>query len=299
MVNRVASLGGLITLVLAGLMACDVEEQEPRMVELEQVEAVLSAELCDRMFSCRCEQGRSYDTLTTCEQSAATMARELESIPQHHPGMELTYDPACVGTIVDTLAEVGCSPTIPAEDPQTCVSPCHYYHGVRSVGQPCEIHGIGVSDCAQGLRCSGGACVDPCEDELPDQLLPGAGEACRDGACAGDLLCNFETERCIALPQAGEPCLGGFNCAEGLFCEAIDPSDPMSERQCFAPQQLAAPCRGHGQCQSGYCPVGFCEVRPGEGEACTADVCAAGFDCIDQVCRPADAAICWAYLPGV
>lgn len=299
MMIRVASVGGLFVLALVGSMACDVreQEQEPRAVELHQVEAALSAEICDRMFSCRCDQWRSYDQIDECEQDAAMVALELEMVPERYSGMTLSYDPACMGELIDVYAEVGCSPTIPAEQSH-CVPPCHYYHGTKQVGQACELYGIGVSDCAQGLRCSGDVCTNPCANELPDEELPGEGEVCLGNACAGELVCNFEDDRCIALPRAGEPCQPGFGCAEDLFCEALDLSDPMSERQCFEPQEFAAPCRGHAQCQSGYCPAGFCEHRPREGEAC-AGLCETGLDCVDQVCQLADAAICGAYMPNI
>lgn len=297
MMFRVASLGGLFALGLVGAMACEAES-EPSAVELDQVESALSSAICDRVFSCRCDQGRRYDRIEMCEQDAAQLALELETLPDQFPGLELTYDAACMGTIIDAYADIGCSPTLPAEDEDACTPPCHYYHGSQQPGQLCEIYGVGVSDCAQGLQCFGGECVDPC-DALPDDLLPGEGDACSDEECAGDLVCDFETDRCTALPRAGEPCLWGSVCVEGLFCDAVDPNDPMSERQCFAPRPLAEPCRGHVQCQSGYCPAAYCERPPGNGDACTAEICDKGLDCVDEVCQPADAAICWAYLPGV
>lgn len=321
---RVAPLWGPCALILVGSLACDVEESEPRTVALERVEAALSAELCDRMFSCRCEQGRRYDDRTSCEQDAALLAERIESIPDLYPELDLTYDATCMGTIVDLYASVGCSPTVPLEDPDVCTRPCHYFHGSRQVRQTCQLNDNGVSDCAQGLSCWDGACRDQCaEDDVdsfaqqgescfpqgcaPDllcdfntetcQRAPQLGEPCPEGTCAGDLQCNPDNTLCETLPLAGEPCLGGFACAEDLFCEPMDPNDPMFVPRCFGPQKLAASCRGHAQCESGYCPVGFCETKPRSGEACLADICADGLDCVDAVCQAADAAICWAGLP--
>ena len=128
--------------------------------------------------------------------------------------------------------------------------------------------------------------------------LPGEGESCQSTGCAEGLLCNFDDDLCQTPPTVGELCVGGFGCAEDLFCEAVDFDDLMSERRCFGPQKRGAACRGHSQCESSYCPAGFCELQPLEGEAC-AGVCASGLDCVESICQPADAAICWASMPYI
>ncbi len=325
---RIAHLLGAWSLLLGSGLGCDVQPTEARTVELDQVEQALSTELCDRVFSCNCIQGTRYPDLATCQASAAELAMELAALPEQYPAADLTYDPGCMGGLVDLLVELDCDPEAPDFDEQECVQPCHYFYGERQVGQTCQISGNGVTDCAQGLRCSGSECINPCaedpmplgaqqgEDCLPGdcvenlycdlgsetcRLLPQVGESCLEGQqrCGTDLVCAAETNTCLALPQADEPCLDGFRCAEELFCEQVDFSDPMSELHCFAPRSLAEPCRGHAQCANNYCPAGFCELRPQQGEACPAGVCDDGLDCVDAVCAPASAAICWASIPGV
>ncbi len=326
---RVASLGGLCVLSLMVSWACDVEEIEPRGVELEEIEAVLSQELCARVSSCRCEQGQRYPDPESCEADARMLAEWIEALPSEFPTAELTYDPTCLGATVDAYVALGCDAELPesesSEDEDQCTPPCHYYYGTRLVGQSCEIRGTYVTDCAKGLRCSSNLeCFDPCAEEPAPtgvkeggdcyvgdcveglfcdlatetcQSLPVAGEPChQEERCADELLCDFDTGLCRALPLAGEPCFGS-RCAEELFCE-MDFADPNGESLCYAPQPLAAPCRGHAQCDSGYCPAGACDVPPAEGEACSADVCGDGLDCVDAVCVLADSALCWVEVPS-
>ena len=122
MIHRAPSLWGACALLLWS-SACEVDE--PSSVALEDVEAALSAELCDRMFSCRCNQGRTYESLARCEQEAAQLARELEAVPMEQPGIELVYDPACMGAVIDRFADAGCSSVVPApEGDGACTGRC-------------------------------------------------------------------------------------------------------------------------------------------------------------------------------
>lgn len=306
---------GLGALLFVGLLACEAED-EPSRIALSDVEAAVSAELCDRVFSCSCDQGRYYSDVLECQEDAARLAERLEDLPTAYSRSSLTYDPACVGQIIDQLAEIGCGIDVPG--PPACERPCHYYFGPRGKGEACEFTGVALSDCAQGLECSGGRCIDPCgglNDECTGSSCapglmcsplsstcrppPEEGRPCLDNRCGDGFYCDFEdqSETCKALPAVGELCLDGSTCADGLFCTAVDPASPMIERRCFAPQPLQSPCQGHAQCESGYCPAAFCQARPGNGEACPAEVCAEGLDCVDEVCQPADAALCWASVP--
>lgn len=326
MKRRVASLGGLCVLSWLGSLACDVEEIEPRAVELEEIEAVLSEELCNRVLSCRCGQGRHYRDPESCEEDARVLAEQIEALPSEFPTADLTYDPTCLGATVDAYVELGCDAEVPEpemSEEEACTPPCHYFYGTRLVGQSCEIRGSDVTDCAQGLLCtSGNECVNPCAEEPPptgvkeggdcfvgdcvDGLycdlatetclsLPLAGEPCYERRCAEDLLCEFDTGLCRGQPVAGERCFAS-QCPGDLFCET-DFGDPNGEQLCYAPQPLAAPCRGHSQCDSGYCPAGVCDVPPSAGEQCSG-VCGEGLDCVATVCAKADSAICWIEVPS-
>ena len=50
---------------------------------------------------------------------------------------------------------------------------------------------------------------------------------------------------------------------------------------------LGASCLTNQQCQSGYCPNGFCWALPLEGDACDgSDVCGGGLVCNGTTCEP-------------
>lgn len=97
------------------------------------------------------------------------------------------------------------------------------------------------------------------------------GESCDDRPCVVDARCHLDEEICIEGLQEGEPCGGIVPCAVGLTCDA-------SERICVAAAGLDEACSGHGQCETGYCPAGFCAELPVEDEPCF-DFCADGLVC--------------------
>ncbi len=329
MKTRVLSLLGPCVLAALGVVACEPASETPVEVPLDEIERTIIEALCEVSFSCDCTHGRYYETERSCELDAAVFADELRALPQQFPLHDLSYDPRCLGIVAEQLDALGCNSVLPeaeAEDEPACEVPCHYFHGTKTLGQSCEIYGNEISDCAQGLRCSADRCIDPCSEEpigtlagsgescwyvdcreglqcTPDTSicapLPKAGEPCPWGACVEGAVCDFGTEEpvCVTIPGVGELCPQGA-CEEGSFCEAEDLSNPMSDARCFLPRALAEPCRGHRQCQSSYCPAGFCEQVPGEGESCAGvNLCAQGLDCIDEVCALADALLCQAGVP--
>lgn len=259
----------------------------PREVAIEDAPEEVAASYCGQMFDCSCELGQRYGDRAQCEQNIHGLMEELRRAGEE---AGLIYDPRCLGAYLEEIDDAGCSASLSRSE--ECRPPCNPYHGSKQVGQPCSWFGASLTDCAQGLRCEG-ECVDPCG---ADASLAQLGEPCRQRACAADLLCDFETWVCEPLPGPGEPC-PEQQCASGSFCDQADPNDP-SARSCVAIRDDGEPCSGHTQCKSGYCPSGYCDQLPREGESCRGTLaCAEGLDCSDDVCVPADAAICWADPP--
>ncbi len=128
----------------------------------------------------------------------------------------------------------------------------------------------------------------PCEEDSscgPADLCiarPGIGESCQSGPCAEGVLCDWNTERCVAPPQADSPCLFG-QCADETWCDFSNPDNP--DGMCRGLVAYGEACSGHSQCDSNYCPAGFCLDRPKLGEDCSGTlVCGKGLVCDGATC---------------
>ena len=147
--------------------------------------------------------------------------------------------------------------------------------------------------CASGLECVGGTCQDPCED-WDERHFVAAGGSCEEASCDEELFCN-ENRFCEALPVAGELCRNGA-CASSATCDQSDPDPELWS--CISLIASGDPCSGHDQCDSGYCPAGFCAALPRRGESCKGTgVCGPNLDCHEEICVPAEAAVCEAGIP--
>jgi hypothetical protein len=271
-------------------VACD-SEPPPREVPLSQVEDEVIAVVCDQMFICDCRNGRFYESKAQCQDTTRTLADQLRSIADME---SLTWDPACLGRTLETIDDAGCDSAFDVGTVDECAPPCHYLHGSAGPGDACQINAQYVTDCDQGLECIGGTCAAPCTDD-PNDMRGDVGEPC-DFGCKDDLVCDADF-LCRAAPKLGQNCDFG-QCEEGLFCETADPNDPMTQLVCKAPVGIGEACRGHAQCESGFCPAGFCTDLPGEGDSCRGTfVCAAGLDCIEEVCVPGAPAVCEISVP--
>lgn len=132
--------------------------------------------------------------------------------------------------------------------------------------------------CAEGWVCNGTVCAAP----------PNAGSECLSGSCAAGALCDWNNEipMCVTAPRDGQPCLFG-GCEEGLWCDFSDPERP--DGLCTLPVAYGEACSGHLQCETVYCPAGYCLDRPGLGEDCSgAGVCARGLVCDGATCLETD-----------
>ncbi len=159
-----------------------------------------------------------------------------------------------------------------------------FYYGNGDEGGDCQIYEGMISSCGQGLVCNQSRCTDPC------------GGTC-DGPCAADEFCDPWSRSCERLREEGQICVN-LQCAEGLECKLVFSSNPTGAWVCVDPKPLGASCMGHAECESDYCPAGSCDAPPGVDEACPAEVCAEGLDCVSGTCVPAVGALCTAALPS-
>ncbi|MBK6919878.1 MAG: hypothetical protein IPH07_20950 [Deltaproteobacteria bacterium] len=255
---RSAAAIACVCLSVAAAVSCD----DPTITEVPRTDALdeLTRAFCERHLRCECEDYRVYESTMECvgdlEEGLAELDAQLQVVG-------VVYDADCVGAYVRALDERGCGGwEAPSE---TCERPCKFAHGQARIGETCEqdFH------CAQGLVCAYDdtyadyrtICIDPC--------VATSGPSCVNAPCAVGQVCDWDNARCVAPPGAGETCVAG-ECAQGLFCRF----DPMAQTAiCFAPAPIGEACMGHGECDSGYCPAGFCATRPGRGETCEAGVC--------------------------
>ena len=197
------------------------------------------------------------------------------------------------------------------DDGHLCEDFCAVFHGNIELGGECEGHDTVTSNCVQGTSCLEGRCVEPCDTlaGLPEGAL------CRDEVgeefddCASNLICDFETRRCISLPEVGERCTNNGVCARDAFCdwntqscraaaaigERCDQIDCVSEAYCDWDEGNSV-CRADrtiGQsCNAAQCAEGLvcdhdrdaCVNRAEEGEDCGGG-CVDGLFCIDSTCR--------------
>lgn len=279
----------LVLLIIFGWTAngCD-QQPETTLVEIDEAAESIFRGFCERQFSCDCENN-SYLNLTACAQGTEGMVQNLERAGRQ---AGLTYYPECIGGWLDRLAERGCAPPNEPE-PSSCEQPCFPYAGGQPLGSACEAMGSGLSNCAQGLSCDDGWCENPCEI-WADQRLE-QGEYCGGARnCAVDLFCNANVV-CEALPGLGETCPTAV-CNSHTRCETELASE--NNWRCIPLIAVTQTCRGHRECDSGYCPAGFCEPVPELGQSCAGtQACAFGLQCLDDVCAIADANICEYQVP--
>jgi len=311
---RIAVLrAGVGIVVIATAWACELEGDPPTQVPLDDASDALAQAYCERMFDCQCDRGRRFEMIAECRDWIDEQVTQLESEAR---GAGLTYDPACFGIIVDRLDALDCAPTSASSEDVGCVTPCYPLHGDVPAGETCE-QSSDYSNCAQGLECRFddcdqdgncvGRCADPClgacATDCGDDArcidgncepLPGIGQDCSEYGCASGLVCFFDEggARCGRAPELGDDCTEVGECAEDLRCDR----DPMTgEGTCVGPTALGSPCTGHTQCASGFCPAGFCDELPGEGDSCEGTfACSEGLDCDfdTRVCVPGDALVC-------
>lgn len=252
-----------------------------------------SERVCDAVVDCNCEYpgGSAYDHCVSQLGVGGSTEAELNKVEG------LSFDGACAQEQIDRIGSLGCGVFVP--DPNAkCERPCKVWHGPMGTGATCTTIN-GYDNCAQGLTCDGGVCVNPCAE--PD--LPSIGESCAPGfGCEEGAWCDTASmplvPTCKALPSAGEPCLAaefGYACGEGLQCDLSDADAPV-----------CATLPGEGEeCPDGICGENLlcdtsaapavCATAPALGETCSLGICAAPNLCEGGVCVEPRPQVCGFY----
>lgn len=319
---EIRAVGVALGIALGAVLACDSETSEPPPpeVELADVATELIAVICGPIAECDCGVDSMFQSEDQCVTWANQQQTMLESMVDTN---SLVWDPTCLGRAIAPYVDVGCGSDdlleYPEPEGEGCQAPCSPVHGSKAIGAACVRFDNGMgSDCQQGLFCDGVQCQSQCPIELD------LGEDCNQPnvACGTDAFCDPLSMTCLSAADEGESCMGR-QCRTGLRCIVEDPTDPMSDATCFGIAAEGESCMGHADCETGYCPAGFCESLPTEGESCrgtnicegdlvcveetcqaaplvgevcTSD-CARGLDCIDGVCFEGRPAVCWPQLP--
>lgn len=167
------------------------------------------------------------------------------------------FDQDCADRLAEALSAASCDRLIPEFD---CEDYCKLYYGTRFEGDPCDDE----RDCAQGLICRFDECRDPCKLQTASE-----GESCDFAVCDSGLLCVVVESSegrgpatCVR-PDGGDQC-GDQTCNTQQWCD----NGPMGS-MCRPLVGTGGACMGHQQCTTSYCPAGFCEELPGEGEPCS------------------------------
>jgi hypothetical protein len=122
----------------------------------------------------------------------------------------------------------------------------------KQTGEPCKV----FDDCIEADYCDGTPGMEVCTP------FPKAGEPCTPAGsyCAPDAFCEATTNKCMALPTAGQPCglLRGdpYFCDPKLYCDKRGPGTAS----CVSLVDIGATCGADGtacypgsECKSGTC----------------------------------------------
>ncbi|MBX3229081.1 MAG: hypothetical protein KIT84_01985 [Labilithrix sp.] len=99
-------------------------------------------------------------------------------------------------------------------------------------GEPCAY----TEQCAEGLWCIGGACSCVGGGCSPPAQVPGLGESCSEGWCAGDARCRSvdatsDRKTCVHVANRGEACTApNTRCADSTGLECSDAGTCVNTR---------------------------------------------------------------------
>lgn len=261
-----------------------------------EVASAAAAHWCMVQIACACD-GASHDTVPSCRHST-----HMDYVYASERAQEagLTYDGHCLAEKIARIQGEGCDTAQAAVDSDDDpASPwgaghCSVFHGSGTLGEPCKLvdREWRLSDCAQGLSCHDGRCIDPCAAAAklgarcspfsvacaPGEICTGGGRPCLPGRLAGT------GELCGRMGDTLVECTADHWCHERNDCSG--------ESECTPKLEVGVSCWLDRSCASGFCADGRCQVGPVTGEACISGRCLEGRECIDGVCGPPEARIC-------
>ncbi|MEX1368507.1 MAG: hypothetical protein AB1Z98_35590 [Nannocystaceae bacterium] len=251
-------------LVPVAFIACDGSRVGPSP---DQLRALIDTH-CESVQTCGCEAALTSET---CDDDLT--ARWNQRI-REGDARGLRYDAECFAALIDDVERFECYQ--PGGPTPLCQSFCAVYYGDKQLEEACEATDELVSDCAAGLLCHEGACVEPCtvlggrQQGEPCADLEGSGNVYDD--CAQGLGCQWTTGTCEPLALAGDSCRD-TGCAEGLFCSWNEGSGET----CRAAATQGQSCL-EVECATGlYCEwnnsMPRCRAEAAEGESCSETRC--------------------------
>lgn len=243
-----------------------------------QIEAFVATR-CEQASACDC--AGTFGSDDCVEAGTAVWEARIAAAGDR----ELTRDEACLAANLATLETAGCRwpSAVLAGGAHLCSEFCAVWHGDKAMGEACEAYDPLVSDCAQGLLCDAGTCVDPCTrlTGLPLGDTCSAEQSGEFEDCATGSWCDYDTRACVPFAQESESCTGNA-CAESLFCD-------WQSNTCKSAGAAGDPC-ADSYCQDDlYCDWSAtnptCRARGLAGQSCASVPCADGFVCGDaSVC---------------
>ncbi len=246
--TRVPKFAALALVGALSALRCDCEPTTgPLRVDERNFAEGLPWYWCGMPLDCGDCLARAWSDTLACVDEVTPWA---ESWAEAAKQAGLTYDRACVDRIWTTWASE--CPSDPELGWIGCADECQFYHGDAGTGEACEVYGMRMSSCNQGLVCGvDRTCHEPCDAPGPG----GLGEACglaygsAGVSCSDGLACVAGA--CIEAANTGEPCSPELACDSASFC------DPETS-QCQARLPPGAECSDHEMCEFGVCVDGAC-----------------------------------------
>lgn len=253
-------------LALLALPACGKIDHED--LPGEQVDA-----LCD--FYVRCGLAASAEL---CADLFSDILRGDPNLDAAVENGSVEYDPDAAKECIDAVHDLECGSAFLEDAPSDACD--KVYQGTVADGGACWIDEQCKSGYCQAADCMAECCQGTCVAEPPPA---GIGQDCSNSGCVDGAYCDFATDTCQPLKQAGGVCFSDQECAQGLECLGDT---------CQAGPAEGAPCIDTECALPLYCePASMtCKKLPREGEACDLDVgaCALGLVCNanSKTCTP-------------
>jgi hypothetical protein len=233
----------------------------------------VSQQICAGLTACGCRfDVRAYDAAgcvdaRTADCVAGFAARVQPDVDAGRVRFDDASIAACLADL-DALAD-GCALAHGGESPLPA-SCDRLVLATAAIDGDCGIGGLAY--CGDGA----GLCI-PGESGSRCTRLPGDGEPCLQGFCAGELVCHPGTEpsppTCGPRRAADAPCIIDRECQDGLVCTPAG--------ACAAPGAAGAACADNLDCAEGLACVGEkCATATALGEGCRGpQACGAAASC--------------------
>lgn len=269
-------LGALAALALAACGGGAEGPPDDPNIPLDTLCQELAAADCARLSTC----GALYPPMDAAgcnaRQAIVVCAPMQVAFQAAQAAQTLDYFELAARDCRDAVGKLSCD-IGPDHDPLDLPECRAMVAGTGTEGDPCH---LGLA-CADGFVCDvGAACPGRC---LP---LIGNNQPCTAADhCAAELYCDLMAMRCLPRAPLGAACalsLSGSSCADGAFCDRINPGNPTCTAARGRNQGCTqdAECAGGASCIRNRCSAGL------DGDACLSSVdCAPGLACGNNGCR--------------